>query len=85
MVSPYTIVATERFKSEFRKMKHGTMRDKIRKQIAKIIGNPDVGKPLRYDLKGERALYVKPYRMTYRIEGDKIILLKIRHRKEVYK
>jgi len=59
-------------------------REKIEKQIKKIISNPDVGKPLRYK-RGERALYVKPFRLVYAVRGDEIILLKFEHRKSVYK
>jgi len=58
-------------------------RDKLEKQIKKIIENPNVGKPLKYK-RGERSLYVKPFRLIYSIRGDEIILLKFGHRKNVY-
>lgn len=57
--------------------------DKIEKQIRKIIKNPNVGKPLRYK-RGERTIYVKPFRLIYSIRGEEIILLKFDHRKKVY-
>jgi len=58
-------------------------RDKLEKQIKKIIENPNVGKPLKYK-RGERSLYIKPFRLIYAIRSDEIILLKFGHRKKVY-
>lgn len=56
---------------------------KIEKQIKKIIENPQLGKPLKYK-RGERSLYLKPFRLVYALRGDEIILLKFDHRKKVY-
>jgi mRNA-degrading endonuclease RelE of RelBE toxin-antitoxin system len=58
----------------------------LKKQILKIMHNPQVGKPLKY-LRGERALYLKPFRIVYSyVENrNEIILLKFDHRKRVYK
>lgn len=43
------------------------------------------GEPLRQSLKGHRKLRVGDYRVIYKIQGNVIIILKIGHRKEVYK
>ncbi len=58
--------------------------EKIKKQIEKILQNPQIGKPLRYK-RGERSLYIKPFRLIYAIRRDELILLKFDHRKKVYK
>ncbi|MCK5708033.1 MAG: type II toxin-antitoxin system RelE/ParE family toxin [Candidatus Aureabacteria bacterium] len=58
-------------------------REKLKKQIKKIIENYQVGKPLKYK-RGERSLYIKPFRLIYAVRGDEIILLKFDHRKRVY-
>jgi len=42
------------------------------------------GKPLRYSLKGHRRLRVSDYRVVYRIENDTVIVVAIKHRKDVY-
>jgi mRNA interferase RelE/StbE len=42
------------------------------------------GKPLRLSLKGHRKLRVGDYRIIYRLSENKIIILKIGHRKDVY-
>ena len=58
-------------------------REKLEKQIKKIIENPEVGKPLKYK-RGERSLYIKPFRLIYALRGEEIILLKFDHKKKVY-
>lgn len=42
------------------------------------------GKPLRYSLKGHRRLRVSDYRVVYRIENDTVIIIAIKHRKDIY-
>lgn len=67
-----------------RKIKEVTLQNRIRSQIFKIIENPAVGKPLRYNLKGERTVYVKPYRIIYSYNHDVITFLVFEHRDDVY-
>lgn len=45
------------------------------------------GKPLRYSLKGHRRLRIGDYRVVYRIETEKnlVLILAIKHRKDIYK
>ncbi len=78
------IIYTELFKKEFEKIKDNLLKDKIKKQLKKIIENPEIGKPLRYNLKGERTIYIKPYRLIYSFQENTIILLKFHHRDSVY-
>lgn len=78
------IIWTQEFEKQFKKIKDRTVQDKIEKQIKKIKNNPNFGKPLRYELKGERTIYVKPYRLLYMVERDKLILLRFEHRNHVY-
>jgi len=42
------------------------------------------GKPLRYSLKGHRRLRVSDYRIVYRIEQHTVIIIAIKHRRDVY-
>ena len=60
------------------------LREKLEKQIRRIIENPEVGKPLKYRM-GERVVYVWPFRLIYAVRGNELILLKFEHRKSVYK
>ncbi len=79
------VTFSESFEKEFRKIKDETTKEKIRKQIAKLLNNPESGKPLMYSLKGERTIYVKPYRIIYALKADEVILLAFHHRDSVYK
>ncbi|MBI5872433.1 type II toxin-antitoxin system RelE/ParE family toxin [archaeon] len=78
------VTFTEGFEKQFKKIKDNLAKERIKKQIEKIIENPEAGKPLRYNLKGERTLYIKPHRLIYTIKQDEIILLRFLHRQEVY-
>ena len=59
----------------------------IRRAIEqKLTAHPfELGKPLRYSLRGARRLRVGDYRVIYRIEPpDVVLVVKIGHRREVY-
>lgn len=77
------VIYTEKFKKEVKKL-DSSIKIKVIKQIKKIIEEPKVGKPLRYNLKGERTIYVKPYRIIYSFNRRIITFLRIQHRKIVY-
>lgn len=79
------IIWTQKFEQDFKKIKDRATQDKLEKQIKKIRFNPNFGKPLRYDLAGERTVYIKPYRLIYSVVDDKLYLLRFDHRKDVYK
>jgi addiction module RelE/StbE family toxin len=78
------IVWSQKFEEDFKKIRDRKTQDRLEKQIMKIRSNMDLGKPLRYDLKGERTAYVKPYRLLYKTEDGTLVLLRFEHRKRVY-
>ena len=84
MVEIKFIVPTDKFERDVKKIRDKGLKGKLQKQIVKVAENPNFGKRLRYGLKGEWSAYVKPYRLIYKVEGDKLILLRFEHRKEVY-
>jgi mRNA interferase RelE/StbE len=61
-------------------------RDKIRDAIEeKLTTSPDFfGKPLRRSLKGYRKLRVGDYRIVFRIQGSRVLILAVLHRSTVY-
>lgn len=65
-----------------------SIREIIRKAIEKkLTVNPiNFGKPLRYSLKGYRRLRVGDYRVIYRVDEEKVIviIIDIDHRRDVY-
>ena len=78
------IIWTQKFEQDFKKIRDRSTQNKLEKQIKKISLNPYFGKPLKYSLRGEWAIYVKPQRLIYKVEGNKLILLRFEHRKQVY-
>lgn len=73
--------------SEFLKM-FNRLDKKFQKRILRIIRkitvNPRTGKPMRYDRKGTREVYLKPYRFSYIYyqKENVITLLDIYHKKK---
>ncbi len=79
------VVWSDKFRREVTKIKDSKLKEKLQKQIQNIIENSELGKPLRYNLKCERTVYVRPYRLIYSYHGTVLYLLRFEHRKEVYK
>jgi mRNA-degrading endonuclease RelE of RelBE toxin-antitoxin system len=77
------VVYTDKFEKELKKSDN-SIKEKAIKQIKKIIENPEIGKPLRYNLKGERTVYVWPFRILYAYFDNTIYFLRFEHRKDVY-
>ena len=75
-----TVIFDPIFKNNFKKIKDNSAKERIIKQISKIKDNPEVGKPMRYNRKGTRELYIPPFRLSYRIEGDRVYILALYHK-----
>lgn len=75
---------TPEFAMVMEKMKDSALRERINKQILKIIENPEAGKPMKYTRKGTRELYVPPFRLSYIYfaEHDRIVVLDFYHKDE---
>ena len=74
---------SDNFKRVSRKL-DPSIKTKVKKIILKIIENPEIGKPMRYDRKGTRELYLKPFRISYAYDPEQKILylLDIYHKKK---
>lgn len=79
------IIYTHEFERDIKKIKDQRIRERIKKLIRRIGENPDVGKPLRYELEGLRSLKIPPFRILYESKSNSIILHKFEHRKKVYR
>lgn len=75
------VVWVREFECDFKAIRDTATRERLKKRIEKIINSPDSGKPLRYHLKGEREVYVPPFRLIYSVEGETLYLLRFEHRK----
>jgi len=73
---------TNKFTKSTRKIKDNSIKEQVKKQIKKIIENPDTGKPMKYGRKGTREVYIGPFRLSYaylKNEG-KLIFLDFYHK-----
>lgn len=63
------------------------MQERIRSAIEeRLLADPGkYGEPLKRGLQGYRKLRVGGYRVVYKVDKEKILILKIGHRKEVYR
>lgn len=68
------------FKKNFKKIKDKSLKEKIIKQVSKLKDNPEIGKPMMYERKGTRELYIAPLRLSYKIVGDIIYILALYHK-----
>lgn len=68
------------FKKEFSKIKDRVTKDKVIKQVSKIKDDPEIGKPMRYARKGTRELYIPPFRLSYKREGETVYILALYHK-----
>lgn len=77
------VTFTEEFKVIFSNIKDNSLKQKILKQVEKIKNNPETGKPMRYERKGTRELYIKPFRLSYEYFKGKnhVHILDLYHKK----
>jgi len=76
------IERSPKFISFLCKIKGKSEFNRIKKQILKIIQNPEVGKPMRFARKWTREVYIGSFRLSYSYnkEENKIIFLDLYHK-----
>ena len=62
----------------------GSYKERIKKVIQKIVENTEIGKPMMYERKGTREVYLAPHRLsyTYDIKADHLYFLNLYHKDE---
>lgn len=75
---------TEDFSQTYSKLDKST-KERLDKSIKKLLDNPELGKPLKYELAGLRSEHVGKYRLLYEIKDNLIIFHTFEHRKKVYR
>ncbi|PIU61343.1 hypothetical protein COS83_04360 [archaeon CG07_land_8_20_14_0_80_38_8] len=70
------------FEKIIKKIKDKLLKNKITKQINKIIENTEIGKPMKFARKGTREVYISPFRLSYAYikEKNEIIILNLYHK-----
>ncbi|MCX6777406.1 MAG: type II toxin-antitoxin system RelE/ParE family toxin [Candidatus Micrarchaeota archaeon] len=79
------VVVTADFGRAVKKLRDSAVKERVKRQIAEIIERPDIGKPLRFQQKGERTVRVPPFRIIYAVQGDTIYFLCFEKRDVVYR
>lgn len=77
------VIRTDSFLRRLKKLDKSVL-DRVEKLIIKILNEPEVGKPMRYDRKETRELYIAPFRLNYIFDKarDILIFLDIYHKDE---
>ncbi len=83
---PYTVKYHPNVKSVDLPLMNGKIRERIRRAVeSRLMTAPqDYGLPLRKSLGGYWKLRVGDYRVVFKIEGEVVYILGIRHRKNIY-
>ena len=77
------VIRTENFLRQLKKSDKSIL-ERVEKIVIKILNDPEIGKPMRYERKGTRELYVPPLRLNYAYdkEKDTVIFLDLYHKDE---
>lgn len=83
----YRAVFSKEVKRALRKLKQKDRATfwRVERAIEKILEHPELGKPLRYDLKHHRREPVGSFVLVYELQGDTILFADYDHHDRVYK
>lgn len=69
------IVRQPEFNKNIKHIKDQKLKERIKKQIVKIIENPEsAGRYLHHDRKFEKKIYIPPFRLIFAYDAQKDIL-----------
>lgn len=85
MVTMYGLVYTDKAKDQYEAL-DARLKRQVDKGLDRIRQNPQLGKPLRGELKGIWSERVATFRILYKIHNKEVevVILVIEHRKFVY-
>ena len=64
------VIFDRKFQQVIYKIKDSSVQNSIKNKIAKIIENPEIGKPMRYARKGTREIYVGSFLLFYKYSKE---------------
>lgn len=85
MLKHYQIVPTKTFLKDLEKRVNSQYALQIEKAIDELGKNPYQGMKLASIKIGKWRIRIGDYRIRCDIEGDKVVLLRILHRKDIYR
>ncbi len=68
------VIFDKKFEQFISKIKDSSMQNSIKNKIAKIVENPEIGKPMRYTRKGTREVYAGSFRLSYRYSKEENLI-----------
>jgi mRNA interferase RelE/StbE len=83
-VPPYHLVISNRFRRDLRRL-DGIMHRRVLEVLEALQENPQQGSQLTNVPIGKWRIRVGDYRIRYDIEGDQVLLYRVRHRKDIYR
>ncbi len=78
-----SVYFTNEFIKNFKKLK-GKEKEQVKSAVDEIMTDRDLGKPLRYSLKGLRSYRVGNMRIIYALDGEDIYFITFGKRKNIY-
>lgn len=78
-----TYSETEKFSKTVNKLDQQDW-ERVQRLVQKIIANPTIGKPMLYQRRGTREVYLKPFRLSYEYDQhtDSLTFLDIYHKRK---
>jgi mRNA interferase RelE/StbE len=83
-VPHYELVISNRFRRDLRRLDAQVHR-RVLAALDELQANPYQGQPLTEVPIGQWRIRVGDYRIRYDIEGNRVLLYRVRHRKDIYR
>jgi mRNA interferase RelE/StbE len=83
-VPRYHLVISNRFRRDLRRLDREIHR-RVLEALERLQDNPRQGSQLTNVAIGAWRLRVGDYRIRYDIEGDQVLLYRVRHRRDIYR
>ena len=80
----YQLVISNRFRRDLRRL-DVQMHRRVLEALERLQDNPREGSELTDVAIGAWRLRIGDYRVRYDIEGDQVLLYRVRHRREIYR
>ena len=84
----YLIIIPSDIDEEFKKLKrkNKAMHERVMRKLDEIMENPEnIGQPKSNVFKNSRGVHLGSYVLIWRVEKNKIIILRFRHHNHAYK
>jgi mRNA interferase RelE/StbE len=80
----YRLIIANRFRRDLRRLNAETHR-RVLAVLEELQDNPYQGSKLSHIAIGQWRIRIGDYRIRYDIEGEEVLLYRVRHRREIYR